>query len=52
MKYINMRKKIYSCENIQMKMPKNLILPLLVRQPFFEVVPSGTTQGWVCLTNV
>jgi hypothetical protein len=46
MKWINMREKIYNCENIYLKGPKNIIWSLLVPSPFFEMVPSGTTHGY------
>ncbi len=43
------KKIIYSCENIQSKGPRKIIWLFLGFKPFFEMDPSGTTQGWVHL---
>jgi hypothetical protein len=35
-------KNIYNCEKKIKKMAQKMIWP-----PFLEVVPNGTTQGWI-----
>jgi hypothetical protein len=41
------RKYLFSSKRFKRKGPKKMIWPLLVFQPFFELVFNATTQRWI-----
>jgi hypothetical protein len=47
MQWINMKKKITIIMKKKFKRAKKMIWLFFIPQPFLEVVPKCTTQGWV-----